>query len=170
LKILPVKIYGDDILRKKADKVEHIDSDLVDFLDSLLATMKHVKGLGLAANQVGLNKRIFAVDMSYIDVVKEPIIVINPELVDFSGSLTEEEGCLSIPGLFQEISRSEKATVVGLDRNGKEITIEGRGLLARVFLHEIDHLNGKLILDHLSKLQLGLLKGKLKKIKAGGQI
>lgn len=168
MKILPIKIYGDEILRKKSDNVENIDSDLVDFLDSLLVTMKYVKGLGLAANQVGLNKRIFAVDMSYIDVVKEPIIVINPELVDSFSSFTEEEGCLSLPGLFQEITRPEKATVVGLDKDGKEITIEGKGLMARVLIHEIDHLNGKLILDHLSRLQLGLLKGKLKKIKAGG--
>ncbi|OQX92669.1 MAG: peptide deformylase [candidate division Zixibacteria bacterium 4484_95] len=170
MKILPIRIYGDEVLRKKSDNVENIDGNLVDFLETLLISMKHAKGLGLAANQIGINKRIFAVDMSYIDVVKEPIVIINPELVDFSGSFTEEEGCLSLPGLFQEITRPEKATVSGLDRDGKEITIEGKGLIAKVFLHEIDHLNGKLIIDYLSKSQLGLLKGKLKKIKSGRQV
>ena len=170
MKILPIRIYGDEVLRKKSDNVENIDGNLVDFLETLLISMKHAKGLGLAANQIGINKRIFAVDMSYIDVVKEPIVIINPELVDFSGSFTEEEGCLSLPGLFQEITRPEKATVSVLDRDGKEITIEGKGLIAKVFLHEIDHLNGKLIIDYLSKSQLGLLKGKLKKIKSGRQV
>ena len=169
MKILPIRIYGDEILRKKSDKVENIDGDLVDFLNSLIVTMRHAKGLGLAANQLGLTKRIFAMDMSYIDVVKEPIVIINPELVDFSGSISGEEGCLSLPGLFQEIVRPEKVTIKGLDRSGKEIIIEEKGLVARVLLHEIDHLDGKLFIDHLSNAQRELLKGKLKKIKAGGQ-
>lgn len=169
MKILPIRIYGDEILRKKSDKVENIDGDLVDFIDSLLVTLRHAKGLGLSANQLGLAKRIFAMDMSYLDVVKEPIVIINPELVDFSGSFTGEEGCLSFPGLFQEIARPEKVTIVGSDRDGKEIILEDKGLVARVLVHELDHLNGKLFIDHLSNAQRGLLKGKLKKIKAGGQ-
>jgi peptide deformylase len=169
LKILPIRIYGDEILRRKSDKVENIKGDLIDFLDSLVITMRHAEGLGLAANQLGLTKRIFVMDMSHIDVVKEPIVIINPEIVDFSGSFSGEEGCLSLPGLFQEIVRPEKVTITGLDRDGKEIILEEKGLVARVLLHEIDHLDGKLFIDHLSNAQRGLLKGKLKKIKAGGQ-
>jgi peptide deformylase len=169
LKILPIRIYGDEILRRKSDRVENIEGDLIDFLDSLIVTMRHAKGLGLAANQLGLAKRIFVMDMSYIDVVKEPIVIINPEIVDFSGSFSGEEGCLSLPGLFQEIVRPEKVTITGLDKSGKEVILEEKGLVARVLLHEIDHLDGKLFIDHLSNAQRGLLKGKLKKIKSGGK-
>ena len=132
--------------------------------------MKYGKGLGLAANQVGIDKRFFAIDLSYFDVVKEPIVIVNPEIVEVSGTETGEEGCLSFPGLFLELERPQKTTVVGLNRDGKEITIEGKGFMVRVLLHEIDHLNGKLFIDYLSKLKRGLIKGKLKKIKNGEKV
>jgi len=132
--------------------------------------MKYGKGLGLAANQVGISKRFFAIDLSYFDVVKEPIIIVNPEIAEISGSVMGEEGCLSFPGLYQDIERPEKTVITGVDLNGKELTIEGKGLMARVLLHEIDHLNGKLFIDHLSSIKRNLIKGKLKKIKAGEEI
>ena len=132
--------------------------------------MKRGKGLGLAANQVGINKRFFAIDLSHFDVIKEPIVVINPEIIEISGKTVGEEGCLSFPGLFCEVERAEKAIVVGLDINGKEVTYEVKGMMARVMLHETDHLNGKLFIDHLSKLKHSLIKGKLKKIKAGEKV
>ena len=132
--------------------------------------MKYGKGLGLAANQVGIDKRFFAIDLSYFDVVKEPIVIVNPEIVEVSGTETGEEGCLSFPGLFLELERSQKTIVVGLNRDGKEIAIEGKGFMVRVLLHEIDHLNGKLFIDYLSKLKRGLIKGKLKKIKNGEKV
>jgi len=132
--------------------------------------MKRGKGLGLAANQVGVNKRFFAIDLSYFDVIKEPIVIINPEIVEVSGSIAGEEGCLSFPGLFLEMDRPEKATLVGLDKNGREITLEGNGFMARVLIHEIDHLDGRLFIDHLSNLKRSLIKGKLKKIKKGEKV
>ena len=132
--------------------------------------MKRGKGLGLAANQVGINKRFFAIDLSHFDVVKEPLIIVNPEIAEISGSVVGEEGCLSFPGLFQDVERPEKTTIVGLDLNGKEFAIEAKGLMARVMVHEIDHLNGKLFIDHLTKIRLGLIKGRLKKIKDGEEI
>jgi len=132
--------------------------------------MKYGKGLGLAANQVGINKRFFAIDLSHFDVVKEPIIIVNPEIAEISGSVEGEEGCLSFPGLYQEIERAEKAVITGTDLNGKDFIIEGKGLMARVLLHEIDHLNGKLFIDHLSSIKRNLIKGKLKKIKAGEEV
>jgi peptide deformylase len=150
--------------------VENFDGDLVDLLKSTILTMKHGKGLGLAANQVGINKRFFAIDLSYFDVVKEPIIIVNPEIVELSGSIVGEEGCLSFPGLFQDVERPEKATVTGLDIDGNEFTFEGTGLITRVLLHEIDHLDGKLFIDHLSGFKRNMIKGKLKKIKAGEEI
>jgi len=104
-------------------------------------------------------------------VVKSPLVIVNPQIAEVSDSaVMGEEGCLSFPGLFQDIERPEKAVITGLDLNGKEITVEGKGLVARVLLHEIDHLNGKLFIDRLSKMKLGLLKGKLKKIKAGEKV
>ena len=135
-----------------------------------MLTMKRGKGLGLAANQVGVNKRFFAIDLSYFDVIKEPIVIINPEIVEVSGSIAGEEGCLSFPGLFLEMDRPEKATLVGLDKNGREITLEGNGFMARVLIHEIDHLDGRLFIDHLSNLKRSLIKGKLKKIKKGEKV
>ena len=135
-----------------------------------MLTMKRGKGLGLAANQVGVNKRFFAIDLSYFDVIKEPIVIINPEIVEVSGSIAGEEGCLSFPGLFLEMDRPEKATLVGLDKNGREIILEGNGFMARVLIHEIDHLDGRLFIDHLSNLKRSLIKGKLKKIKKGEKV
>ena len=170
MNILPISVYGEDILRKQAEAVQNINGDLVSFLDSLVSTMKNAKGLGLAANQVGLAQRIYAIDMSFFDVVKEPLVIINPIVVDTSGSIKGEEGCLSFPGLYLELERPEKATVTGLDRNGKEFVIEGHGLVARVLLHELDHLNGELFIDRLSSLQRGLIKGKLKRIMNGERV
>jgi peptide deformylase len=170
MKLLPIKIYGEEVLRQTATDVENINGELVGFIDSLVQTLKNANGLGLAANQVGLSKRIYAVDMSYFDVVKAPLVLINPVVQELSGSSKAEEGCLSFPGLYFEVDRPERAVVTGLDRNGKEIIVEGTGLVARVLLHELDHLNGKLYIDHLSSLQRGLLKGKLKRIMGGERV
>lgn len=168
--VLPIKIYGEEVLRQSAAEVQNIDGKLVDFMDSLVKTLKNSNGLGLAANQVGLAKRIYAVDMSYFDVVKSPLVIINPVVQELSGSATAEEGCLSFPGLYLEVERPDRAVITGLDKDGKEIIIEGTGLVARVLLHELDHLNGKLFIDHLSSLQRGLLKGKLKRIQSGERV
>jgi peptide deformylase len=170
LKPLPIKIYGEEVLRQTATDVDNIDGKLVDFMDSLVKTLKYSNGLGLAANQVGLAKRIYAVDMSYFDVVKSPLVIVNPVVQELSGTAKAEEGCLSFPGLYLELERPERAVVTGLDKDGKEIIIEGTGLVARVLLHELDHLNGKLFIDHLSSLQRGLLKGKLKRIMSGERV
>jgi peptide deformylase len=170
MKLLPIKLYGEDVLRQTATEVENINGELAGFIDSLVRTLKEANGLGLAANQVGLSKRIYVVDMSYFDVVKEPLVLINPVVQELSGSSKAEEGCLSFPGLYFEVERPEKAVVTGFDRNGKEIIVEGTGLVARVLLHELDHLNGKLYIDHLSSLQRGLLKGKLKRIMSGERV
>lgn len=168
--VLPIKIYGEEVLRQSAAEVQNIDGKLVDFMDSLVKTLKNSNGLGLAANQVGLAKRIYAVDMSYFDVVKSPLVIINPVVQELSGSAKAEEGCLSFPGLYLEVERPDRAVITGLDKDGKEIIIEGTGLVARVLLHELDHLNGKLFIDHLSSLQRGLLKGKLKRIQSGERV
>lgn len=168
--VLPIKIYGEDVLRKISMDITNIDGSLVRFLKNMNETMLAARGLGLAANQVGKTIRAFAVDLSHFDVLAEPLIVINPEIMETAGEVTGEEGCLSFPGLYQMIQRPEKVTVKSLDLNGKENFYEASGLLARVLLHEIDHLKGILFIDKLSSAQRKLIKGKLDKIKDGERV
>jgi peptide deformylase len=134
-------------------------------------SMMAAKGLGLAANQVGQTVRAFSIDLSHFDVLAEPKIIINPEIMETSDEkITGEEGCLSFPGLFQLIQRPHKVTIKTLDLNGKEYYFEDEGLIARVILHEFDHLNGVLFIDKLTPAQRILIKSKLTRIKAGERV
>jgi peptide deformylase len=159
-----IRTYGDPILRKKSKEIKNIDGSIKDLAMSMIKSVRAVQGIGLAANQVGEDKRIFVVDRSNLDLTEDPLIAINPKILELSGTQTEQEGCLSIPGTFDYVTRPLKATVKALDLDGKEFVIEGRGLLARVLVHEIDHLNGILFVDHLSSIKRKLLSGRLKKI------
>ena len=133
---------GDDVLRKKCRAVTMIDSKTHQLLDDMAQTMHAANGVGLAAPQVGLLKRIVVIDVG--DGVIE---LINPEIVATSGEQTDDEGCLSVPDKFLPVSRPNVVKVRALDRYGKSFTMEGEGLLARAFCHEIDHLDGKMFLD-----------------------
>ena len=133
---------GDDVLRKKCRAITMIDKKTHELLDDMAQTMYAANGVGLAAPQVGLLKRIVVID------VGEGIIeLINPEIIAFSGEQTDDEGCLSIPDNYKPVTRPNKVKVRALDRFGKSFTMEGEGLLARAFCHEIDHLEGKLFID-----------------------
>jgi peptide deformylase len=166
LALLPVKIYGEEILRRKALPVDKIDGNLLKIAKDLKETMIGAKGLGLAANQIGEIVRIFAINLGHFDVLEDPQVLINPEIIEFEGSVRAEEGCLSLPGLYQMTDRAERVVYKALDLKGKEKFYEARGLKARVVLHEIDHLEGILFIDRLSLAQRRLIKGKLDKIKA----
>ena len=133
---------GDDVLRKKCRAVNMIDSKTHQLLDDMAQTMHAANGVGLAAPQVGLLKRIVVIDVG--DGVIE---LINPEIIATSGEQTDDEGCLSVPDKFLPVSRPNVVKVRALDRYGKSFTMEGEGLLARAFCHEIDHLDGKMFLD-----------------------
>ena len=133
---------GDDVLRKKCRAVTMIDSKTHQLLDDMAQTMHEANGVGLAAPQVGLLKRIVVIDVG--DGVIE---LINPEIIATSGEQTDDEGCLSVPDKFLPVSRPNVVKVRALDRYGKSFTMEGEGLLARAFCHEIDHLDGKMFLD-----------------------
>ncbi len=171
MSILPIKVYGEEILREKSEAIANIDGQMVDFLESLNRTMLYAKGLGLAANQVGHAIRAFSIDLSHFDVLAEPKVIVNPEIMEIGGSIvTGEEGCLSFPGLYQMIERPEKVTIKSIDLDGKEYFFDAEGMVARVILHEIDHLDGTLFIDKLSPAQRRLLKGKLSKIKAGEKV
>lgn len=171
MSVLPIRIYGEDILRQKSKPVENIDGELVKFLDDLNRTMLAAKGLGLAANQVGQTLRAFSIDLSQFDVLAQPTVMLNPEVVELNGDIiTGEEGCLSFPGLYQIIERPKKVTIKSINIDGNEYFFEAEGLVARVILHEIDHLNGVLFIDKLTAAQRNLIKSKLKRIKAGERV
>ncbi|MFO7153721.1 MAG: peptide deformylase [Caldicoprobacter oshimai] len=138
-----IMIYGkDDVLRKKAKPVAKIDERILELLDDMAETMRHADGVGLAAPQVGILRRVVV-----IDVGEGLIELINPEIVEASGQQRGAEGCLSIPGVRGEVIRPERVKVKALNRKGESIEITGTGLLARALCHEIDHLDGILFID-----------------------
>jgi peptide deformylase len=159
-----IRIYGDPVLRKKAEDVSQVDERIRRLASDMLKTLKNAGGIGLAANQVGQAVRVFVVDRSLFQVDDSPLIVINPTIVDIHGEQTEEEGCLSLPGTYADVGRPAELTVKGIDLDEKELMVEAKGLLSRVLAHEIDHLNGILFVDHLSSLKRKLLSNKLKKL------
>ena len=139
-----LRLFGDPVLKQRAREVEEIDGSLAGIVDTMYDTMYEAIGLGLAAPQVGVQKRLFT-----YDVGEGPTVIVNPEIVETKGEFVYEEGCLSVPGLRFEIVRPKIVTVRGLDLEGREVVVEGDELLGRVFLHEVDHLDGVLLLDRL---------------------
>jgi len=137
-----IRKLGDEILRKKCRPVETIDERILTLLDDMAETMYEANGVGLAAPQIGILKRIVVIDVG--DGIIE---LINPEIIAIDGNVKDIEGCLSVPGKCGYVSRPEKVTVTALDRNGEKITIEGEGMLAKAFCHEIDHLDGIVFVD-----------------------
>lgn len=147
IKMLEITKYPHKILRIKSHPVEEITDKEIKLLEEMLLVMRYFSGVGLAAPQVGINQRIIVADAGG-GVVR----LANPEIMEIKGSEQLEEGCLSIPTAHVKIERPYKVALKGLDEKGKEVEIEAKGLLARVLLHEIDHLNGKLIVDYMSLL------------------
>ncbi len=144
--IRKILTFGDELLTKKCRKVEKIDDRILTLLDDMAETLKESGGVGLAAPQVGILKRICV-----IDVGEGLIELINPEITKTSGSVEDVEGCLSIPGKWGYVTRPEKVTVKALNREGKEIKVTGEGLLARALCHETEHLDGILFITHVTE-------------------
>ncbi len=141
-----LRLFGDPVLKQPARAVDEITADLVPLVQGMYETMALAEGVGLAAPQVGVRKRLFTYDLHEGD---GPGVVINPEIVETEGEVEWEEGCLSVPGFKFEIVRAERVTMRGIDLDGKEIVLVGDDLLARMIQHEIDHLDGVLLLDRL---------------------
>jgi peptide deformylase len=161
---LEVRTLPDPILRKKSAAVEHVDADLLTFADDMLETMYAAPGVGLAAVQVGVLKRLIVLDTAKDGAPPNPLVMINPEIVALGEELREhEEGCLSIPDVRIDIERPASVTVRYLDRDGKRQELAAEGLLATAIQHEIDHLNGKLIIDFLSRLKRDMIMRKFRK-------
>lgn len=185
--ILPIYTYGQPVLRKRAKSIRHVDEHLRKFVDDMFETMQHASGIGLAANQVGSLDRVLVIDISDVDdkehegvgeaaasVEKKDgdgtpkkLVLLNPEVVSSEGSWKMEEGCLSIPGIRDEVERAETIRVKYKDLELNDQEIEAHGLLGRVLLHEIDHLNGILFVDRLGLVKRKLLRGRLNKLERG---
>jgi len=142
--VLPIRTYGDPVLKQATKHVEEVDGRVAALVEDMIATMYDAPGVGLAANQVGVQRRLFV-----YDVGDGPHAVINPEITESSGEWAFEEGCLSVPGLSWTIVRPRQVHLVGLDLEGNELSIEADEYLARVFQHEVDHLDGTLLIERL---------------------
>jgi peptide deformylase len=159
--LLPILEFPDERLRKKAKPVEAVTPEITRLVEDMLETMYAAPGIGLAATQVNVPLRILVMDLS--ENKDEPLVLINPELVGKSGAEESEEGCLSVPGFYEKVTRAESVEVRGLDRNGEPLKMEANGLLAVCIQHEMDHLEGKLFVDYLSPLKRQLARRKVKK-------
>jgi len=163
LTVLEIVTYGHPVLSKKAEEIKDINQDIVDLAEQIVHTMHSTPGLGLAAPQVNQSGRIITADLSVGEKNEDLIILINPELSSQEGEQIMEEGCLSVPGINEKVKRPYKIKVKGIDLQENEREIEAEGLLARILCHEIDHINGKLFISHLSPLKRSLIKKKLNK-------
>jgi peptide deformylase len=159
--LLPILEFPDPRLRTKAQPVAVVDQAVKRLVDDLLDTMYAAPGIGLAATQVNVHKRVLVIDVS--DSRKEPRVFINPELVVQEGVEETEEGCLSVPGVYDKVTRAQSIRVRALDRDGKSFELAANGLLAVCIQHEMDHLEGKLFVDYLSELKRTRIRKKLDK-------
>ena len=161
-----IVIEPDPILRKKSESLEKVDDELRSLLDDMLETMYTAPGIGLAAVQVGILKRLIVIDISKEKDKKNPLFLINPEIISRSKNTSiHEEGCLSLPGHYAEIERPAECHIKYIDYTGKQKEIEANGLLSTCIQHEVDHLNGILFIDYLSKLKKDMILKKLVKNK-----
>jgi peptide deformylase len=165
----PIVRHGAAVLHHPAEPVAEITSDIDALVDDMIQTMYAAPGIGLAAPQVGVGKRVFVCDISVGRNPSDLLVFINPEFVERDGMQLEEEGCLSVPGFNATVARPARAVLKGLDRHGEPQTVDASGLLARCFQHEMDHLDGTLFVDRLRGLQKDLIVRKIKKLAKAGK-
>ena len=167
--IRPILRHGADVLHQSAAAVNEITPDIQRLIDDMVQTMYAAPGVGLAAPQVGVALRIFVADVSFGRNPADLLCFVNPEFVEREGMQLEDEGCLSVPGFNATVARPSRVVMKGLDRHGNEQQIEGTGLLARCFQHEMDHLDGVLFVDRLRGLQKDLIVRKIHKLARAGK-
>ena len=155
--------YPHPLLKKRSEEVDEIDGELKKLIQDMTETMYDAGGVGLAAPQVGISRRVIVVDVSPMDPQHSLFVMINPEIVLEEGDVDHEEGCLSVPDCLEKVKRREKVQVRGISPEGREIEISGEGVLSFALQHEIDHLNGVLILDRVSPLKRDVYRRKVKK-------
>jgi peptide deformylase len=168
--VYPIVKFGDAVLEREADDVTEFDTpELHKFLDDMFESMYAAKGVGLAAPQIGVGKKIAVIDCSNGENPAEKIVLINPRILRIEGKQVGEEGCLSIPGFREQVRRAKRVTVRAQNAKGEEFEMTGEDLLARAFLHETDHLYGRLYITHISALKRDLMKRKIKKLQRNGE-
>jgi peptide deformylase len=160
----PVVTYGNLFLKRRASEIKEIDDSIKKLAEEMFETLECSRGVGLAAPQVGVPLRLIVLSVPMEDGTRWKCAIVNPELVSKKGKMTSEEGCLSIPGIYEEITRAEEVEVKGLDLEGKEIRVKGEGLLAKAVQHELDHIDGILIVDRLSAIKRHVLQKRLRKL------
>ena len=167
--VYPIVKYGDPVLEKKAATITHFDEELRKLVDDMFESMYAAHGVGLAAPQIGISKRIAVIDITFKEDPNAKIVLVNPEIVHTEGRQTSAEGCLSIPEFREKVTRPMKVTVRAQDLEGRTIEVTGEELLARALVHETDHLNGKLYISHVSALKRDLIKRKIRKLMKAGE-
>jgi peptide deformylase len=168
--VYPIVRFGDPVLEKRAEKVTEFDTpELNKLLEDMFESMYAARGVGLAAPQIGISRRIAVIDTSAGEDPTQKLILINPEITKNEGKQTSEEGCLSVPGFREPVTRGQKVTVRAQNAKGETFEMTGEDLLARAFLHETDHLNGKLYIAHLSALKRDLIRRKIRKLVKAGE-
>ncbi len=169
VKIHEIVKYPDPVLSKRGEPVTVFDDKLKTLVEEMFESMYSAQGIGLAAPQIGISQRLTVIDISFKKNPEERIVLINPEILEREGKQFEEEGCLSLPEIREKVRRAAWVKVKAQDVTGKWFEIEGEELLARAFQHEIDHLDGILFIDHLSRLKRDLIKSKIKKLQKNGE-
>jgi peptide deformylase len=167
--IYPIVKYGNPVLEKPAAPVTAFDAELKKLVDDMFESMYAAHGVGLAAPQIGISKRLAVIDVTFKEDPDAKLVLANPEIIHVEGKQTGSEGCLSIPEFREQVTRGKKVTVRAQDIHGKWFEKTGEELLARAFLHETDHLNGKLYISHISALKRDLMKRKIKKLVKAGE-
>jgi len=167
--IHPIVKYGDQVLETAAEPVTRFDSDLEKLVADMFETMYAAHGVGLAAPQIGIPKRLAVLDVTGGENPDGRVVLVNPVIVSTAGRVAQEEGCLSLPDFRASTTRPTRVTIRAQDIHGKEFTLTGEGLLARAFCHETEHLDGTLFIQHLSRLKRDSIKRKVKKLMKAGQ-
>jgi peptide deformylase len=167
--IYPVVKYGDAVLEKTTKPVEKFDEELAKLCEDMFESMYAANGVGLAAPQIGLGRRLAVVDVTVGKNPEAKIVLANPEIIHAEGEQREEEGCLSVPGFRGNVARPQYVTLRAQDATGKSFEMNGEGLLARAFCHELDHLDGVLFLKHLGLVKRDLIRRRIRKLQKAGQ-
>jgi len=167
--IYPIVKFGDPVLEKPAAAITQFDDELKKLVDDMFESMYAAHGVGLAAPQIGISKRVAVVDVTFKEDPKAKLVLINPEIIHKEGRQRGTEGCLSIPEFREEVTRAKAVTIRAQDLTGKFFEHTGEDLLARAFQHETDHLHGKLYISHISALKRDLIKRKIKKLAKAGE-
>jgi peptide deformylase len=168
--VYPIVKFGHPVLEREAEDITEFDTpELHQFLEDMFESMYAAKGVGLAAPQIGFSKKIAVIDLSNGENPEQKVILINPKILHIEGRQEGEEGCLSIPGFREQVRRARRVTVRARNAKGEEFEKTGEDLLARAFLHETDHLHGRLYITHISVLKRDLMKRKIKKLQRAGE-